>query len=298
MNPIVHYNHCPACGSASVSPVLSAMDHTVSKKIFSIWQCSTCSLRFTQDVPGPEAISEYYKSEDYISHTNTSKGMINRMYQLVRKQTLAQKRKLVCRVAGKNQGSLLDMGSGTGSFAHEMKRSGWQVTGLEPDAGARQIAHELFSLELKHSSEIFQLNADSFDAITLWHVLEHVHDLHQYLEQLKKLLTPAGRLIIAVPNYTSFDASTYKEYWAAYDVPRHLFHFSPMAMKTLIETKGMKIIGYRPMWFDSFYVSLLSSKYKNGKINYAGAFLAGFISNAKALGNKKKCSSVIYIISK
>ena len=135
--------------------------------------------------------------------------------------------------------------------------------------------------------------------ITLWHVLEHVHDLHNYLQQFKKLLKQDGRLLIAVPNYTSFDASVYKEYWAAYDVPRHLYHFSPFSMNLLINRNGMRVVKYRPMWFDSFYVSFLSSKYKNaGRTNWITASWNGTVSNLKALFNKKKCSSVTYIISR
>jgi len=298
LNTFVHYTYCPVCGSSLINPVLSAKDYTASEKIFSIWQCNNCYLRFTQDVPGANTIGEYYRSENYISHTNTSKGLINRLYQFVRKRTLKQKRKLVNKITGFNRGGLLDVGSGTGAFVHEMSENGWKVTGLEPDAGARQIAKESFNCELKTADELFHLSANSFDAITLWHVLEHVHDLQTYVIQLKNLLKQNGRMIIAVPNYTSFDASAYKEYWAAYDVPRHLYHFSPLAMKFLVEKNGMKILDHKPMWFDSFYVSLLSSKYKNGVTNWLAAIWIGSLSNLKALNNKKKCSSVIYIVEK
>ena len=318
MDSIVHYTRCPVCGSSSIHPVLSAKDYTVSGKSFAIWQCTACSLRFTQDVPGMDEMGDYYKSQDYISHTNTSKGLINRLYQITRKKTLRQKRKLVCKETGKKRANLLDVGSGTGAFINEMKQNGWQVVGLEPNADARRMAEEIYGCQLKNTDELFRLPGDSFNAITLWHVLEHVHDLHKTLEQLKNLVQQDGRLIIAVPNYTSFDASVYKEYWAAYDVPRHLYHFSPLSMKMLIEKAGMKITDYRPMWFDSFYVSLLSSKYKGTRLRTAGksapngdarskepgrtkwfsAFWNGLISNLKAISDKKKCSSVIYIIEK
>ena len=297
MDSIVHYTHCPVCGSASIEPVVSAKDYTVSGKDFSIWECNDCTLRFTQDAPGEHAIGAYYKSEDYISHTNTSRGLINKLYQLVRKNTLKQKRKLVCKATGKEHGSLLDLGSGTGSFVKEMKDHGWQVTGLEPDADARKVAKEHFNCELEDSDKLFALARDSFDAITLWHVLEHVHDLTGYFGQLKVLLKGSGRLVIAVPNYTCVDASEYKEYWAAYDVPRHLYHFSPRSMQIFMEKMGMKILKYKPMWFDSFYVSLLSSKYKHQRIKWVSALWTGFRSNLKALNDREKCSSVIYIIS-
>ncbi len=298
MDSIIHYSHCPVCGSLSINYVLSAKDYTVSHKSFSIWQCNECTARFTQDVPGNDDIGNYYKSKGYVSHTNTSKGLINWLYQVVRKKTLKQKRKLVCKLTGINQGMLLDVGSGTGAFVNEMKKNGWQVTGLEPDASAREVAKKVFNCEIKNVDELFHLAQNSFDAITLWHVLEHVHDLHNYISQLKDLLKQNGKLIIAVPNYTSLDASVYERYWAAYDVPRHLYHFSPLSMKHLIEKHEMKILGYKPMWFDSYYVSLLSSKYKSGRTNWPAAILIGLRSNLRAINDKKKCSSLIYVISK
>jgi SAM-dependent methyltransferase len=306
MDSIIHYSFCPACESSAIHPVLTVKDYTVSGQRFSIWQCDNCTLRFTQDVPDENSIGDYYQSEDYVSHTNTSKGFINRLYQIVRTKTLRQKRRLVCELTGKNQGELLDVGSGTGAFVNEMRENGWNVVGLEPDAGARRIAGEI-GCELKNVDELFKLPANSFDAITLWHVLEHVHELQKYLQQFQTLLKGHGRLIVAVPNYTCLDASVYKEYWAAYDVPRHLYHFSPLAMKLLIEKNSMKIIDYKAMWFDSFYVSLLSSKYKKArphepvgrsKASWLGAAWNGFRSNLQATRDVKKCSSIIYIVAK
>ena len=294
----IHYTHCPVCGSAAINPVLSAEDYTVSHETFMIAECNDCSVRFTQDVPDSHSISPYYKSETYISHTNTSKGLINSLYQLVRKKTMIAKRKLLQKTTGLQQGKLLDVGSGTGTFAHEMKKSGWDVTGLEPDADARKVAAQLYQIELTDINQFYKLPVGNFDAITLWHVLEHVHDLQVYVQQLKKLLSGKGKLFIAVPNYTSKDAAVYKECWAAYDVPRHLYHFSPRAMQVLMERNGLKVEKHKAMWYDSFYISMLSSKYKNGKPNFLAACWYGLLSNIAALGNKRKCSSVIYIIGK
>lgn len=298
MHQSIHYSSCPVCDSTVIKNVLFAKDYTVSGKQFVIVACDNCSLRFTQDVPAASAIAPYYKSDDYISHSNTSKGIVNRLYQLVRKKTLRQKRMLITQFTGKEQGRLLDTGSGTGAFVNEMTQQGWEVTGLEPDADARQLAKEIYQLELKDINQFYQLPPGSFDAITLWHVLEHVHDLSPYLEQIKKLLTAEGKLFVAVPNYTSSDAVVYKECWAAYDVPRHLYHFSPLSMQLLLEKHGLKIISHQPMWYDSFYISILSSKYQGGKTNYFTSFWNGLRSNFHALKDVKKCSSVIYVISK
>lgn len=297
MSSVIHFTNCPACGSNNIKKVLSAKDNTVSKEEFAIWQCNECTLRFTQDVPDAASIGAYYKSEDYISHTNTSKGLINRLYQNVRKRTLAQKRELVEKVTGLHAGKLLDVGSGTGAFLNEMKQHGWTVQGLEPDAGARNIAQETFNVKTNDTALFFNILPSSFNVITLWHVLEHVHELPRYIVKLKDLLKANGKLFIAVPNYTSMDAKIYRGNWAAYDVPRHLYHFSPQAMQQLIEKHGMKITEYHPMWFDSFYVSLLSSKSKSGKTGWISAFFSGLLSNIRAFGNEKKCSSIIYVIS-
>jgi len=298
MSERIHYTECPVCHSRSITKILSAKDYTVSNETFDIAECSACTLRFTQDVPGPDEIGPYYKSEHYISHTNTNKGFINRMYQWVRLRTLRRKRKLIEKATGVRKGILLDIGSGIGAFVHEMATHHWQVMGLEPDAEAKKGGKHVYDLDLEDSNDIYRLSADQFDAITLWHVLEHVHDLHGYIEQLKRLLKEKGKIFIAVPNCTAKDASIYKEYWAAWDVPRHLYHFSPESMKVLLQNHGLKIEQYKPMWYDSFYISLLSSKYKNGKAHIIPAFWNGFLSNLNAWGNVKRCSSVIYVVSK
>ncbi|HVT87099.1 MAG TPA: class I SAM-dependent methyltransferase [Chitinophagaceae bacterium] len=298
MGERIHYTNCPVCGSADIRNVLSAKDHTVSGELFSITECNSCSFRFTQDVPDADSIAPYYKSEDYISHTDETKGLIGTLYKKIRRRTLIRKRKLIEKATGILKGSLLDVGCGTGAFVHEMQLKNWIVTGLEPDAGARELAKRLYNLDLKDQNELFHLPGSSLDAITLWHVLEHVHDLDGYIQQLKLLLKESGKLFIAVPNYTSLDARIYKEYWAAYDVPRHLYHFSPLSMQRLMEKNGLKIIKYKPMWYDSFYISLLSSKYKNGKSRWFASLWNGLRSNVIALGNTKKCSSVIYVISR
>lgn len=293
----IHYTHCPVCNSPEIDPLLTVKDHSVSKEDFVVWQCRVCSLRFTQDVPDEDSISPYYGSPDYISHSNTNKGLMNKLYQSVRKLTLEQKAKLIIQHT-KASGRILDIGAGIGAFLSVMKEKGWQIKGIEPDEGARKNAAQLFGLTLEQPSELYGLNPDSYDAITLWHVLEHVHQLHPYVEQLKTLLTREGKIFIAVPNYTSVDAAAYRNYWAAYDVPRHLYHFTPKAIEKLMSGHGLKVVAKKPMWFDSFYISLLSSKYHKGSASWIGAGYNGVRSNLTALLNKDRCSSLIYIIEK
>lgn len=294
---IIHYTQCPVCHSLRIDPLMGVKDHSVSKENFEIWLCADCSLRFTQDVPDEHSIGRYYASPDYISHSNTDKGLLNKLYQLVRKRTLEDKAKLVMGHTVP-QGSLLDMGAGIGAFLSVMKEKGWAIRGMEPDAGARAKARELFQLDISVATAFPEFEENSFDAITLWHVLEHVQALHEYVERLKNLLKPNGRLFIAVPNYRSFDADTYKSYWAAYDVPRHLYHFSPEAMQKLLQQHGLSILAKIPMWYDSFYISLLSSQYKRSKLSWLGAAITGLFSNTKALMNRDTCSSLIYVVGK
>jgi len=295
---LVYYQDCPFCHSQDIHPLLVAKDHTVSKDNFEVWHCGHCTNRFTQSVPDLHHIGPYYRAEAYVSHTDTNKGLINQLYHWVRSYTLGNKRRLIKRVSHMQQGSLLDIGAGTGAFAHTMSEAGWQVTALEPDPVARENAANKYGLQLHSAEEIYTLPEASFDVITLWHVLEHVHDLHGYFDRFKALLKPGGKLVIAVPNYTSKDAAIYGQHWAAWDVPRHLYHFSPAGLQHLAHLKGFAITEMHPMWFDAFYVSMLSEQYKTGATNLVGAFLNGLRSNIKALGDERKCSSVIYILSR
>ncbi len=295
---MINYTNCPVCSSTNIAPQLTAKDYTVSQKEFVVWHCNNCTVRFTQDVPEQNAIGAFYQSDNYISHSDTKKGFINTLYHTVRNHTLNKKRQLIINEVGMTKGELLDIGCGTGAFLNTMKTAGWGITGLEPDFTARKKAEDLYGIHPMEPEKLFELKPASYHAITMWHVLEHVHELHAYIKQLETLLAPSGKIFIAVPNYTSKDAGTYQEHWAAYDVPRHLYHFSPAAMEQLVAKHNLKITAIKPMWYDSFYVSMLSEKYKNGKGNIIKAFFNGFVSNVKAMADKTACSSVIYVISK
>lgn len=298
MAVITHHTSCPCCNSASIKEVLIAKDYTVSKENFGIWHCNNCTVRFTQDIPDAESIAPYYSAEAYVSHTDTKEGLVNKLYHIVRGFTLKSKQQLIVQQTQEQRGNLLDIGAGTGAFAQTMIQAGWQVTGLEPEESARIIAKQKYNLQLQNPDVLFQLNHQQFNAITMWHVLEHVHDLHTYLEKCYELLKPNGLLFIAVPNYTSADEAIYKQHWAAYDVPRHLYHFSPKSIDLLASSKNFTVKKQLPMWFDSFYVSLLSEQHENGRNNLIKAFFNGAFSNLQTLFNVKKCSSIIYVLAK
>ncbi len=297
MAPFTPKTSCPVCNSSAIHQVLTCKDYTVSKELFDIWECKKCSLRFTNPVPDETAIGPYYQSDAYISHSDSGKGLINKLYKVARNYTLTWKLNLVKHKSRLQTGRLLDIGAGTGAFVNTMAKAGWNCTGLEPDAGARKVAKKNYGLTLQPPENLFNLPEQSFDVITLWHVLEHVHQLHEYIAQIKRILKPGGIVLIAVPNYTSKDAQHYREFWAAYDVPRHLYHFSPQAMRTLVELHAMEVRETTPMRLDAYYISMLSERYKTGKSKLSGAIWNGFNANMEGGEDKEKYSSLVYIIT-
>lgn len=289
---------CPVCNKDKAIPFLSCKDYTVSRETFSIQQCVSCGFKFTNPRPNSFEIGKYYESTDYISHSNTNKGIINKVYRGVRKHTIQKKIWLINSfVKGKDK-SILDIGCGTGEFLNACKNDGWNAQGIEPSLSARKLAISNYGLTIHEEDHLKELSLSSFDVVTMWHVLEHVHELNARVEDVKGLLKDKGTAIIAVPNCASYDAGFYKEFWAGYDVPRHLYHFVPETMKLLFNNHGMEIVKQLPMKFDSYYVSMLSEKYKTGESKLISAFLQGLISNFKAGGDAGKFSSVIYIIKK
>lgn len=270
-------------------PFITCKDNTGDGEDFQVLKNDTYQMLVTYPVPAN--LHSYYKSDKYISHTNSRKSLFDKVYQRVRKYTLQKKLSLI--TSFKSEGKrILDVGAGTGDFLSICKKNGWAITGIEPSANARAIAHKKgISLE----EDIYSLPLNSFDIITLWHVLEHVENLQEYIVQLQKLLKPNGVLLIAVPNYKSFDAIHYKQFWAAYDVPRHLWHFSQFSIQKLFKEVDMNIVETKPMLFDSYYVSLLSQKYKSSFMNPFKAFYVGWRSNLKAK-RTSEYSSLIYVL--
>lgn len=290
---MLNLEKCIVCGSSQFEPFLVCKDYTVSQENFNIVSCKSCGFKFTNPRPENSVIGDYYKAEEYVSHSNTTKGVVNKLYHSVRNYTLKQKLKLISSYV--SRGTMLDYGCGTGMFLNVCKNDGWETYGMEPDDNARKMSIEkgldVFSDKDKVSDRI----ADKkFNAITLWHVLEHVTDMEATLSFFKSKLNNDGVLIIAVPNHVSYDAQYYKEFWAAYDVPRHLHHFDINSMTSLVEKAGFKFQESKPMKFDSFYVSMLSEKYKTGSVNLVKAFLVGLTSNFKAK-DTHSYSSTIYI---
>src|ERR1035437_487687 len=287
---------CFVCGGTEFSPFITCKDYTVSKSEFKIVSCNNCGFKFTNPRPDTNEIGKYYESDDYISHSDSGKGIVNSLYKLIRNYTINKKVKLVDSLT--KDKTILDIGCGTGAFLNACNQSGWKTIGIEPSDNARKFALQNYNLEINPENEIPILSNNSFSIITMWHVLEHVHSLNERIKDLNRLLNDDGTIIIAVPNCNSYDAGYYKEFWAAYDLPRHLYHFTPDSIEKLHKKHNLKIVKKLPMVFDSYYVSLLSEKYKSGKTNLIKAILTGFRSNLKARRDINTFSSIIYIIKK
>jgi 2-polyprenyl-3-methyl-5-hydroxy-6-metoxy-1,4-benzoquinol methylase len=270
---------------------LIVKDHSVSREEFTLLHDESLNLVYTHPQPETAKLSSYYESNDYISHTDGKRSLFEKAYHVIKSIALKNKLNLI-NTLQKNKGKLLDIGAGTGDFLNVAKTDGWEIIGIEPSEKARSIA---VKKGVSFVDDTIFLENSSFDVITMWHVLEHVPNLEDQIKELKRLLKPNGTILIAVPNFNSFDAKHYGTFWAAYDVPRHLWHFSKTAIRILFEREKLHLEKVLPMPFDAFYVSLLSEKYKTGKMNFISAFLIGIKSNWKAR-KSLEYSSHIYVL--
>ncbi|NTW33394.1 MAG: class I SAM-dependent methyltransferase [Bacteroidetes bacterium] len=286
---------CPICNNEQFSDYLKCYDYFLTQEEFNIVTCNNCRFTFVNPRPEADNLSKYYNSTEYVSHSATkNKGLFNYVYRKIRNYTHKKKVNLVSYYSkGK---SILDIGCASGEFLNLFKLKGWKTKGIEPNSNARNFAKKEYNLDVIDENDINDVSNESIDVITMWHVLEHVSDLNQRMLDLKRILKKDGYLIIAVPNCTSYDAEYYRNFWAAYDVPRHLYHFTPETMQTLVEKYKFSIVNKLPMKFDSYYVSMLSEKYKSGKLNILKAIYIGLKSNLKAHKSLNNYSSLIYVI--
>ena len=270
---------------------ITVKDFSVSGESFSLLLNEEYQILKTHPQPTLDKLGSYYEFEDYISHTDGKRTLFEKMYHFIKRKAIRDKVKLINSYQPV-KGRILDIGAGTGDFLLECKNQNWDILGIEPNDKAKGIA---LGKGIKFGDTIEKLESNSFDVITMWHVLEHVPDVEYQVAELKRLLKPSGTIIIAVPNFKSYDANHYKEFWAAYDVPRHLWHFSKTAIEKLFDKQNMNLEDVKPMWFDSFYVSLLSEKYKSSKMNFISGFFIGLISNVSGCF-KNEFSSHIYVL--
>lgn len=289
-------NECPVCSAANLKNHRVVKDYSISQESFNIMICENCNFQFTNPRPNAKEIGRFYQSEEYISHSDKANSPVNFVYKFARKYALSTKKNLINDVAKQTKGRILDYGCGTGHFLQTMDADGWKTYGIEPNEKAREIAKT--KSKVKQTLEELDLKNKKFDVISLWHVLEHIHDLNETINVLKTVLKEKGKIVIAVPNIESYDQQVFQNEWAAYDVPRHLYHFSQETMKTLMLKHGLKVKKIYPMKLDSYYVSLLSNKYKHNKNKYLNSIITGYKSNSYAKDNNNNYSSLIYIIKK
>ena len=285
---------CPICDSDQLAIDSEITDHFLSGEKFRLTKCNNCGFLFTNPRPKKSQLGKYYQSEDYFSHSKKKKGLITFLYNSVKNYSLHNKFNLISRY--KNSGSILDIGCATGEFLNHFKKHGWETKGIEPAEEPRNFAIENYNLVVKPEDDLKNVTDERYDVISMWHVLEHVPDLNERMEQISRLLKKDGLLVIALPNYLSWDGQHYQNYWAGYDVPRHLYHFSEKSIAKLLDKYNFSMFKKVPLKYDSFYVSLLSEKYKSGNPNYPKALFSGLKSNIKAKKHGNNFSSLIYIV--
>lgn len=291
-------NKCPWCESENNSLFLQLKDYFLSQEDFEIYECNDCKLLFTTPCPPPSEIGKYYKSSDYLSHNEEKKGIVPFIYNKVKKINIRNKFKVVKKhCLDKSDINLLDIGCGIGDFLLYSKEHNFNITGIEPDNDARKIAEKKLNTRILQPEELQTIPDNSFDVITMWHVLEHVSDLKNEICQLERLLKKDAVLVLALPNYKSYDAEYYKDKWAAYDVPRHLHHFSRTSIKNIFEKSNFELIDIKSLKWDSFYISMLSEKYANSSNSFTKGVITGCKSNRKAR-KSGEYSSLVYILKK
>jgi SAM-dependent methyltransferase len=287
---------CQVCGGKDLREFLQLRDFFLSQEEFTLLKCLNCGLLHTTPRPAMEKVGSYYNSEDYTSHNSTKLSLKNILYRQARNYALSRKLKMIAKYV--LPGKMLDIGSGTGEFLNFCKKSGWETMGVEPNKAVREFSISNYGLKILDSETSLRTGNDSFDVISMWHVLEHLENPEEQFELNNGLLKENGLLVVALPNYESWDAQHYGKFWAAYDVPRHLFHFTEKSVLTLAQKTGFKVAQKEPLKLDAFYISLLSEKYANGKMNYLRAFMNGLRSNQKAKTGKFGFSSWVYFMMK
>jgi 2-polyprenyl-3-methyl-5-hydroxy-6-metoxy-1,4-benzoquinol methylase len=295
---MVHHARCPLCLSEMIAGHFECTDYFISKEVFEIARCSNCGFLFTQDYPDEKEISGYYESEEYISHSDTNAGLLNKLYHLIRQFMLIRKRGIIEKATGLRTGSLLDIGSGTGHFAAMMKKAGWNVKAIEINEKARLSSSKAFGLDVYAPSEMTGFEKESLNCVTLWHVLEHLHNPEDYISKIHSLLKPGGICLVALPNCSSYDAKFYRRFWAAFDVPRHLWHFDPSTFRLFSEKSAFKIENQAVLPFDVFYISLLSEKYKGSEFPFIPGLIRGARFALLSFFRRGGSSSIVYILRK
>ena len=288
--------YCPICNNIEFSNFLKTKDYFYSKKEFTIQECLSCGFRFTNPRPQEFEINSYYDSENYLSHSSQKRGVIPYFYNLIKNISIKKKFNLINNLSSGN--SILDIGSGSGEFLNYFNKKHWQTLGIEPNEYARNYAKSTYSLDIQDETHLPNIKDNSFDIISMWHVLEHIPYLNERIIQVKRILKDNGIIIIAIPISNSFDAKYYNKFWAAFDLPRHFYHFTQSSFTKLMVKHHLSIEKIIPLIFDSFYISMVSEKYKTGNSKILNSCLIGLRSNLSAYFGNKDYSSLIFVIKR
>lgn len=240
-----------------------------------------------QTTPQPKQNEKYYDHPNYISHKTKGKSIFFIAYSQFRQWNHSYKIKIINKHT-ESKGKLLDFGAGTGSFVEYANKHNWQAEGYEPNSKAH-------GPKIKYRSK--WSNSKPYDVITAWHVVEHLPDPRAFFEKSLKSLNDNGKFFVALPNYKSWDAKKYGAMWAGYDVPRHLWHFSPKGFISMVRDCGLEIENTYPLRLDAYYVSLLSERNRQSKFPWLKALWSGWRSNYAAK-QSKNYSSLIYVLKK
>ncbi|MBO7240184.1 MAG: class I SAM-dependent methyltransferase [Bacteroidaceae bacterium] len=295
---IISYDKCPLCKSNAIKKRFTCIDKFATGEEFDIYECDNCGLAFTQNIPDEKEIGRYYESPSYISHSNTNKGFVNTVYHLVRMIMLRNKARLVERLTILKNGNILDYGAGTGYFARTMANRGWNVIAIEKSEKARELSLKEFGFKMQDTDALTDIKDKELDVVTMWHVMEHIQDPDKMWNELHRILDDTGIAIIAVPNSISYDAQRYKEHWAAYDVPRHLWHFTPSSIMRWGEKHGFLLEKQLTMPFDGFYISMLSEQNRGSRLHTIRGFWNGFKGWVAQSKRRSASSSIIYVFRK
>lgn len=297
MNVITH-TVCPLCKGSYIRKRFTCKDHFATGEVFDIYECTECGFVFTQGIPDEKEIGRYYESQEYISHSNTKKGIFNKIYHIVRAIMLRRKTDLIEKLTLLKNGNILDYGAGTGYFAHAMAKKGWEVTAIEKSPQARELAKTRFGLEIFSEEHLSEIGDKELDVVTLWHVMEHIQELDRFWDELYRIIDDTGIAVIALPNCKSYDAKIYKENWAAYDVPRHLWHFTPDTLMRWGEKHGFILERQITMPFDGFYISMLSERYRGSMLASMRGLWNGLKGWCATSTRREASSSIIYVFRK
>ena len=284
------------CGSVTIRKELTCKDFVATGESFDLYRCDSCSFLFTNPRPDINEIGVYYQSDRYVSHAGDKSqfSFMYKVYDIVRDYSIKQK--LIHIKSYKPTGKLMDLGCGLGYFLDGVvKDNTFDAVGVDVSDDAVEYVKKKFGYQVKNETELDSFEQESFDVITQWHVLEHVHTLNERMQQLKRLLKKDGYLFIAVPNSNSWDAKHYHEFWDGYDVPRHLYHFNQKSFNLLMQKHGFKVVETKSMPFDAPYISMRSEVHKGNKLEFVRGAISGLRSTLSASKNNDH-SSLLFVV--